>query len=211
MTPEALKKIVKQVPPNYYARGVRNNIFQRYWHGRKWRILKEFLPKINGQILDIGCADGTTTAQIARILPEAQITGLDYHTEAINFAQKTNQKIKFVVGNAHKLPFKNRSFDLITIMETLEHLENPRQVLAEIHRVLKKNGYLIIGQDTDSLLFKLVWFLWTKWKGYVWTNSHISCMRPKQLLELVKKSGFEIQYFDFVNLRMEIFIKAKKV
>ena len=57
MTPEALKKIVKQVPPNYYARGVRNNIFQRYWHGRKWRILKEFLPKINGQILDIGCAD----------------------------------------------------------------------------------------------------------------------------------------------------------
>lgn len=55
----------------------------------------------------------------------------------------------------------------VTIIRTLEHLKNPSLILRETNGVLKKNGYLIIGQDTDSLLFKLVWFLWTLGKGSV--------------------------------------------
>src|SRR3990167_8039433 len=210
MTPEVLKKIIKQVPPDYYASGIKNNLFQKYWHGRKWQTLRSFLPKINGRVLDIGCADGTTTAQIDHLLPKAQITGLDYYKEAIVFARKANPKIEFVLGDAHRLPFGNKSFDAVTIIETLEHLKNPQGVLEEIHRVLKKNGNLVIGQDTDSALFKLIWFFWTRWKGSVWTNSHISCMRPKKLLALVKKAGFKVQNFTLINLGMEIFIKAKK-
>lgn len=211
MTPEALKEIVGQVPPNYYAKGIKTNLLQKYWHQKKWRILEKFLKdSTNGHLLDIGCADGTTTGKIQKSFPFIKVTGLDYYKAAINFAKKTNPKIKFVVGDAHKLPFANSSFDLVTIVETLEHLENPQKVLKETHRVLKKSGFLIIGQDTDSLLFKLIWWLWTKWKGSVWTNSHISCMRPKQLFALVKKTGFEIQDFDLINLGMEIFIKAIK-
>jgi len=177
-------------------------------------VFKEKLLEYSGKdkvALDIGCADGTTTAQIAHFLPKAQITGLDYYKEAIVFARKANPKIEFVLGDAHRLPFGNKSFDAVTIIETLEHLKNPQGVLEEIHRVLKKNGNLVIGQDTDSALFKLIWFFWTRWKGSVWTNSHISCMRPKKLLALVKKTGFEVQNFTLINLGTEIFIRAKKV
>ena len=76
--------------------------------------------------------------------------------------------------------------------------------------MLKPNGYLIIGQDTDSLLFRVVWFLWTKWKGSVWKNSHINCVKPKDLMKLLKKQGFKVEKSKIVNLGMEIFIRARK-
>ena len=108
------------------------------------------------------------------------------------------------------MPFKDSSFEIMTAVETLEHLDNPNKALAEIYRVLKPNGSLIIGQDTDSLLFRAVWFIWIKWKGAVWKNSHISCMKPKNLIQVLKKQEFIIEKSKLVNLGMEIFIRARK-
>ena len=161
-------------------------------------------------MLDIGCADGTTTRQLQKIIPEARIVGIDYYKKAIDFAKKKKSKIKFVHADVHDLPFANNSFDTVTAIETLEHLTIPERVLDEIRRVLKPRGYLIIGQDTDSILFRTIWFAWTKWKGSVWENSHINCMKPKDLIRILKKQGFKIENSKTVNFGMEIFIRARK-
>lgn len=47
-----------------------------------------------------------------------------------------------VVADAHNLPFKSNSLDGIMIIAALEHVESPREVVAEAYRVLKKNGYI---------------------------------------------------------------------
>lgn len=204
-------EILNQVPANYYDQGVKTNLFQKYWHQKKWRTLKKFLKgSANGHLLDIGCADGTTTFQIHKYFPNLKITGLDYYREAIVFARRTKPQIKFVIGDVHKLPFRNRSFDIVSAIETLEHLQNPKQALSEIYRVLKPKGYLVVVQDTNSLLFRFVWWLWTKWKGSVWEDSHINCVRPVELFKILKKSGFEIKEVKYSNLKMEIFIKSQK-
>ena len=213
MTKKKLKKILDQVPVDYYESGVKNNPLQRYWHTRKWQHLEEMFIDISGKsLLDIGCADGTTTKQIKKILPSAEVTGVDLYKKAINHAKKrTNKiKIKFIYGDVHNLPFGDNSFEIVTAIETIEHLDNPNKALAEIYRVLKPNGYLIVGQDTDSLLFRVVWFVWTKWKGGVWKNSHISCMKPEELKKALKKQGFKIEKSKIVNLGMEIFIRTRK-
>ena len=51
----------------------------------------------------------------------------------------------WAIGDAHKLPFKNESFDNVAAFEVLEHLTNPQNAVAEFYRVLKKGGMLILS------------------------------------------------------------------
>ena len=209
--PDNINKILAQVPPDYYAKGVQTNYLQKYWHNKKWFKLKEYLQGLGkSRLLDVGCADGTTTKQIARRLKNFKITGIDLYSKSIGFAKKNNEKINFRVADTHNLPFKNQSFDVVTAIETLEHMSQPRLALSEIYRVLKKAGFLIVIQDTDSLLFRSIWWLWTKWKGSVWKNSHLSCVKPEELLNMIKKTGFKIEKVEYINLRMELVVKAYK-
>ncbi len=206
-----LTKILSQVPPDYYHKGVRTNILQEYWHNKKWGKLEKALKGIsNSKLLDIGCADGTTTHKIHKRFKNMKVVGVDYYKEAINFAKKTKPGIKFVHADAHNLPFKNASFEIVTAIETLEHLIDPGRALSEIHRVLKPKGHLIVIQDTDSLLFRSIWWFWTKWKGSVWEGSHMNCLEPKALLKILRKSGFEPLTHEYSNLKMEVTIKSRK-
>ncbi len=205
------KEIIQQVPPDYYDRGIKSNLLQKYWHNHKWEILSKFLENRKATLLDIGCADGTTTDQISRLFPKLEITGVDIYAEAIRYASKTKSHIKFVNADAHKLPFKARTFDFAVAIETLEHLHRPDQALLEIYRILKNKGQLVIVQDTDNLLFKIIWWIWTKWKGSVWNHSHINCLRPDELIGKVEKVGFKIKGIEHTNFGMEVFIKAQKI
>lgn len=212
MSPDSpqFEKILKQVPPDYYDSGTKSNLLQKYWHNRKWANLSKLLEDRKATLLDIGCADGTTASAIKKLFPKLVITGLDKYADAIKYAKKTKPDIAFIQGDAHKLPFKKGTFDFVVAMETLEHLHDPSIALSEIYRVLVKNGNLIIAQDTDSLLFKTVWWFWTKWKGSVWNHSHINCLKPNDLIKKVRKANFRVKSVKYTNLGMEVFIKAQK-
>lgn len=210
MNSDQQQKIFEQVPVDYYNKGVKNNLFQKYWHNKKWRTLSKFINRDAGRLLDIGCADGTTTNQIKTFLPNCEISGIDLYKRTIDFAKKKYKGIEFTVADAHRLPFKNGSFDVVTAIEILEHLERPEDALGEIHRVLNKNGTLVVVQDTDSILFRLVWWFWNKSKGSVWQNSHISCVRPNGLVKMIKSAGFKVNKIHYTNLKMEVYVQAQK-
>ncbi len=211
-----LEGIWKQVPPDYYQTGVKNNLFQWLWHTWKWNSMEKFFKNLNTKpvkILDVGCASGFLTSQIAAFFPLSESFGIDSYKKAIEFGRKTYPNIKFKFADAHRLPFKNESFDLITCIETLEHLENPEGAISEMYRCIRRNGRVLIGQDTDNLLFKMIWIIWTKRRGKVWHNSHLHPYGPNSLEKLIKKCGFKIIKRKFSHLSMEIFFlveKAKK-
>lgn len=202
--------VLKQVPVDYYARGVETNLLQKFWHKKKWGILKELLKEGSGKLLDVGCCDGTTTYHISLVSGKLKITGVDLYRGTIDYAKSQYKNIDFVFADAHKLPFKSGTFDYVTAIETLEHLESPGLALKEIKRVLKTGGILIIGQDTNSLLFRIIWWLWSRSKGSVWKNSHVSCVAPEKLIKKIIKAGFKIESVKYINLGMEVFVKAKK-
>lgn len=206
----AYHEILSQVPPDYYESGVRSNPFQWVWHTWKFRNLLKSLNGVEGKILDVGCADGSLTSQIATHLKNSKVTGVDLYKESIAFAKKKWPQAKFVVGDARKLPFKNGAFDAVICVETLEHVPDNHIALKEINRVLKKNGHLIVCQDTDSRLFNFIWYFWTKWKGKVWVGAHISCMKPKELENFLKKGGFKIENKFFSHFGLEVTFKTRK-
>lgn len=213
MTSKTLEEIWYQVPPDYYEKGVKTNALQFIWHNWKWHTMSKILKKVNpipAKILDIGCSSGHVTAKLAIFFPDSKVYGVDSYERAIRFGKKEHPGIKFLVADAHKLPLKNKTFDLVTCIETLEHLEDPEKALKEIFRVLKSGGKVLIGQDTNNWLFKAVWFIWTKTRGKVWQDSHIHPLHAQDLGKLIKKTGFKIKIKKFSQASLEIFFLAQR-
>jgi len=204
------KKILNQVPPNYYDWGIKSNLLQMMWHKRKWENLGNLLGNASGKLLDIGCADGTITRKIAEDKYKLKVWGVDYYKKAIDYAKSKKSIVSFVCSDARKLPFKSGTFEFVICIETLEHISDNQKVLTEIHRVLKKEGTLIVIQDTDSWFFNLIWFFWTRWKGKVWKGSHVNCMKPHQLRRFLVRGGFKILKKRTTHFGLEVSFKAKK-
>ena len=207
--------ILEQVPPDYYELGTRNNLFQRTWHGRKWRMLESLLTKDSSfrpsDILDVGCASGLTTSHLARWFPQARVVGLDAYQGAVAYGSQHHGDVRFVLADAHELPLARERFDLVTCVETLEHLGDPRKAVLEIRRCLRPGGTFILAQDTDSLLFKTVWWFWTKARGQVWDHAHVNPLNAAGLGALLEDVGFRILAKRYVFFGMEVFFKAAKV
>lgn len=206
-----LKLIWQQLPVDYYDKGLSNNLFQKIWHKHKMNVLKNILPKgrVN-KIIDIGCASGIITNYLTSIYPQADIVGMDVYQEIIRYAKTKHPNIKFIVGDAHKIPFSNDSYDLVLCYETIEHVINPMVVLHEIKRLVKKDGVVIIAMDSGNLLFRLIWFIWERTKGKVWRNAHLHPFSQNCLEQLIRDSDFKIKQKYFSHFGMEvIFILSK--
>lgn len=96
-------------------------------------------------VLDLACGEGYGSQLLANVA--RAVTGADIDKETITAArQKYNQaNLNFVTCTATDLPFADNSFDLVVSFETLEHLEEHSKMLAEIKRVLRPAGIVLIS------------------------------------------------------------------
>ncbi len=118
-----------------------------------------------------------------------------------------------MVGDAHKLPFNNNSFDAVFCLEALEHVADPLLALKEFKRVMKKGGYGVFLVPSDNDLFKIVWWLWLHFypRGWVWRETHIQTYRNNYLPVACRKAGFKIVVDKKFNLGMLHLVKVQKV
>lgn len=141
------------------------------------------------KILDVGCGDGFHL----RLLRDYgnknwTLEGLDASEKAVEAANKSG--IKVHLGTAENNDLPENTYDLAFLIQTIEHVEKPNEVLPAICRVLKPNGKLIIVTDnTDSFDFKL--FKNGYWGGYHFPR-HWNLFNRKTLTQLAEKSGFEV-------------------
>ncbi|MFC1922600.1 class I SAM-dependent methyltransferase [Chloroflexota bacterium] len=100
-----------------------------------------------GRILDAATGEGGFIRVLHKYLNSyTEIIGIDSSGPMINTAQRKNKnnKVHFVQMNAGQIGFEEASFDTVSIAVSLHHLENVRQVLGEMKRVLKPGGRFII-------------------------------------------------------------------
>lgn len=110
---------------------------------------EKYLNK-NDYILDLGCGAGRTTFALYN-LGYKNIIGVDIAEKLIeyakNYSEDNNVNIDFEVGDATKLRFDDNTFDVVIFsyngMQCIPGEENRKNVLKEVHRVLKPNGYYI--------------------------------------------------------------------
>ncbi|MEB1809746.1 MAG: class I SAM-dependent methyltransferase [Bacillaceae bacterium] len=102
-------------------------------------------PKMGEKALDLGCGTGIYSYWLNE--QGLAVTGIDISSGMLNVAKSKPgaQNIEFLQGDIEHLPFKDETFDLIISNIVLEFTENPKEVIKEAMRVLKRGGRLVIG------------------------------------------------------------------
>ncbi|OGH16739.1 MAG: hypothetical protein A3C30_00145 [Candidatus Levybacteria bacterium RIFCSPHIGHO2_02_FULL_40_18] len=204
------EQILNQVPVYYYQEGIKKNILQRAWHLGKLKAVLSMIDKYPDSILDVGCASGWFLSKVSRRYPKAACVGIDKYKKAIYYGKKRYKSLKFLYADAHKLPFRSNSFDLVIATEVLEHVTDPTGALKEIKRVLKKEGSAIIEMDSGNFLFGIVWHWWTNIRKGVWRDAHLHLFTAKKLSEMLGSNGFIVSKKKMFNYTMGVAFLLKK-
>ncbi|KAE8442948.1 hypothetical protein EG329_002486 [Mollisiaceae sp. DMI_Dod_QoI] len=121
-------------------------------------LIPHLKPDMN--ILDIGCGPGTITVDLATLVPQGRVTGLERTGEVLNQArahakEKNVTNIDFVEGDANALDYPDGSFDVVMCHQVLQHVQDPVGILREMRRVAKLGGIIAV-RESDYGSF--VWY-----------------------------------------------------
>jgi len=103
-------------------------------------------------VLDIACGEGYGSALLAKMANT--VIGVDISQDAVDHASRNysgQKNLGFLQGSATEIPAADHSFDIVVSFETLEHLAEQEQMLAELRRVLKPTGILVISSPNKKV------------------------------------------------------------
>lgn len=190
METTALSKEMEQ-----HTYGIMNDVEDKHWWfvGRR-AILESFLQDISQsiripnsaiRILDVGCGTG---ANLEMLKQYGDSEGVDVSDDALEFCRKKGLKVH--KGLAEELPFENETFDLVTALDVVEHLDDDVAGLKEMHRILKKDGKTLIFVPA---------FMWL-WGVQDDISNHRIRYTRAQIVERMEKAGFEIERATYANI-----------
>ncbi len=161
--------------------------------------------KEGDKVLEVGCGNGYYLSLLNRLNIKLELTGIDQDILALKDAAKFigDKKVKLVLGDAVKLPFKAASFDSLVMSEVIEHVKDEEKVLKEAFRVLKKGGIMALTTCNIGYPFfwdPINWILQHLFKTHIksgfWAgiwNQHDRLYKKEQVDKLIKKAGFKIE------------------
>jgi len=118
-------------------------------------VIRRLEARAGHRILDAGCGTGHVLAR----LPGTERHGVDLSPRMVQRAQNTlGSAAKIVQGDAEKLPYEDGSFDRVIASSLFSHVLNPEQVVAELRRVTKAGGRIVISVcDEDQIERGMKW------------------------------------------------------
>jgi len=185
--------------------------------------IKYFLPKLLGDehFLDIGCGHGGVCSEL--INKGFNVSGIEINDEAINSLQTKGYKT--YRRDITKPLNINSKFDIIFILDVLEHLFDPVQLLQEAKNITKINGYIIV---TIPLYFDIIDRLKILFTGSIismdnlcygkdiylkfrsYNYDHIRFFRPKDIFEIGERLDLyadKIEFTSAIYMGESIFLK----
>lgn len=160
------------------------------WKGQREAIAKH---KSAGSILDIGCSSGGFLSTMKG--PSWKLYGIEMESSTAERARK-NTGAEVFTGDAMDAPFAPESFDVITTLDVLEHVYQPRQFARKINEWLKPGGiYYTMLPNIDSWEARM---LGSHWYGLELPR-HLFHFSPRSLAMLMKENNF--LYVDIFTAR----------
>ena len=149
----------------------------------KWLVFSMLRSK-SGKALDLGCGTGNYTLELKK--RGFDVVGLDASEGMLEVARKKG--LKCIKGDAYSLPFPEGSFDLVLSVTMFEFLHEPEKAVAEINRVLKPGGEVLIA----TMNGRSAWFLFKRLKSLFVETAYryARFYTPAELEGLLRNAGF---------------------
>jgi len=125
--------------------------------------LQKLEPRPGATLLDVACGQGG----LLRAAAEAGLRafGLDFSRQALELARQAAPQAQLVLAEGEALPYRDKSFDYVTCLGSLEHFTDPWRGATEIRRVLKPEGLAAIFLPNGYYLADLLWHVLRKGRG----------------------------------------------
>jgi 2-polyprenyl-3-methyl-5-hydroxy-6-metoxy-1,4-benzoquinol methylase len=141
-----------------------------------------------GSVLDVGCGRGVLLQEFRR--RGWKVQGTELSEEAASYARQT-LKIPVQIGSLETLHFPTNHFDAVILWHVLEHVHNPQALLAEINRILKPDGVLLISVPNfgsfEARISKDKWF-------HLDVPRHITHFSETTVEEALNGNGFDVRH-----------------
>ena len=179
---------------------------------RKWAqdLILKLALKGDERVLDIGCSDGTITAEISKRLSEGSILGIDKSEEMIHFAQKNFSSMRFPnlafeIKDAEDLNF-NAEFDIVISNFTFHWIINHLPLLEGIRKSLRPSGKVILSMGGKGNIDDILDVFETIIKNEKWNRYFINFVfpygfyGPEEYRKWLKHVGFELRRVELIPI-----------
>ena len=154
-----------------------------------WGLQQVTVPK-NAAILDVGCGGGRTVQRLAALAPEGKVTGLDYSAASVAVSRDRNAqeieagRVQIEQGSVAALPFPDRTFDVVTAVETHYYWPDLPANVREVLRILKPGGtFALIAETYRGGPFRLLY-------GIVMPLLRAAFLSDAEHRDLLTQAGF---------------------
>ena len=177
-----------------------------------WRKIAIRLSDIkkDHKVLDLACGTGDMIAEIHKQHPNAFIYGADFSVNMLHISQKKLNNVPFTAADAHNLPFKDNSFDRLTMAFGFRNVTDKARGLAELYRVIKSGGKVCILELTKpenkvtSFFYRLYFMhilpliggIFSSRKAYKYLpDSVYHFPKRKEYRQMIENAGFRNIHF----------------
>ncbi len=161
-------------------------LIKREYFRKKVRIIEKYIK--TGRLLDVGCAEG---AFLSACLSH------DFELYGVEPSKYIYPELRAALPNCNlfnttllEAQFQSGYFDIAVLINTIEHLLNPKEIIVELHRILKKGGLLMI--ETPDVGHWLARLMGKRWFPML-IPDHVVFFSKKTLSSMLQNAGFEIK------------------
>ena len=158
-------------------------VYHDWWNGRLLRRLPDSAP---AGVLDLCCGTGVLLDALARRYPNA--VGIDLSPDMLAASGRAPRVVR---GDGARLPFGDATFDAAVCRGALHHLPAVEQGIAELGRVVRPGGRLVVSEPShDALHLRLPRWAWRRWSARFGEHHH--ALPSRWLVERCAAAGFDL-------------------
>jgi ubiquinone/menaquinone biosynthesis C-methylase UbiE len=161
----------------------------------------QFLPADAQTLIDVGCGQGLFSAAVKKQFPSCEVWGLEPFSQPAQSARGRCDKL--IVQSFDEANLPEGYFDVVTMLDVLEHMSWPEPALAKVRRILKPGGKVVLSLPNVQYFLNLIELIvrndWEYKDSGILDRTHLRFYTTKSAARMLEANGFEVEIVAGIN------------